>query len=103
MRWRTSASSATSSVNYSQNSTQSYECDYGYDCKAQKECDMNDDMNVLNIHLNRCVTKSVNNASKSLWSIDLSIKDNDYSSFKIDTGAECTINFVQEDIYWDAD
>ena len=52
---------------------------------------MNDDMNALNIHLNRCVTKSVNNASKSLWSIDLSIKDNDYISFKIDTGAECTI------------
>ena len=77
-------------MNYSQNSTQSYECDYGYDCKAQ-DCDMNDDMNALNIHLNRCVTKSVNNASKSLWSIDLSIKDNDYISFKIDTGAECTI------------
>ena len=68
-------------MNYSQNSTQSYERDYGYDCKPQRACEMNDDMNALNIHLNRCVTKSVNTASKSLWSIDLSIKDKDYVSF----------------------
>ena len=47
-------------------------------------------MDTLSIHM---VTKDVNvaNRQKSMWSVDLSTKSDGYISFKIDTGAECSL------------
>ena len=78
-------------VHYASNDNQVHEYEeYGAVGGAEDEYESGIGMDTLSIHM---VTKDVNVVSgqKSMWSVDLSTKCDGYISFKIDTGAECSL------------